>query len=82
MLKRKYDTIYAGTILGIMLWSEHRAQCQHNGHVFFQHKENDNEKTVLGNFYFQVLLVWINIFKSLIATFNVLLNHCVILLGY
>ena len=49
---------------------------------FFQRKENDNEKTVLGNFYFQVLLVWINIFKSLIATFNVLLNHCVILLGY
>ena len=41
---------------------------------FFQHKENDNEKnnnnnsvsmmSVQRNFYFQVLLVWINIFKA------------------
>ena len=34
--------------------------------------------TVLRNFYFQVLLVRINIFKGLIATFNVLLHRCII----
>ena len=33
--------------------------------------------TVLRNFYFQVLLVRINIFKGLIATFNVLLHRCI-----
>ena len=34
--------------------------------------------TVLRNFYFQVLLVRINNFKGLIATFNVLLHRCII----
>ena len=35
--------------------------------------------TVLRNFYFQVLLVRINIFKGLIATFIVLLLRCIII---
>ena len=49
----------------------------------FQHKEDDNNitTTVLRHFYFQVLLVRINIFKGLIATFNVLLHRCITLLG-
>ena len=34
--------------------------------------------TVLRNFYFQALLVRINIFKGLVATFNVLLHRCII----
>ena len=53
----------------------------------FQHKEDDNKKnnnnittTVLRHFYFQVLLVRINIFKGLIATFNVFLHCCITLL--
>jgi len=37
--------------------------------------------TVLRNFYFQVLLVRNDIFKGLIATFNVLLHRCIILSG-
>ena len=55
--------------------------------LFFQIKENENEKnnnisiTVLRNSYFQVLLVRIKIFKGLIATFNVLLHRCIILLS-
>ena len=54
---------------------------------FFQHNEIYNEInhnisiTALRNFYFQVLLVRINIFQVLIATFNVLLHTCIILLG-
>ena len=54
---------------------------------FFQHNEIYNENnhnisiTALRNFYFQVLLVRINIFQVLIATFNVLLHTCIILLG-
>ena len=56
----------------------------------FQHKEDDNkiiiiiiipQQSVLGHFYFQVLLVRINIFKGLIATFNVLLHRCITLLA-
>ena len=61
-------------------------KCLHNC-LFFKHKENYNDNnhnifiTELRNFYFQVLLVRINIFKGLIATFNVLLHSCIILIG-
>ena len=54
-------------------------------HVFskkrMKMKKNNTSITVLRNFYFQVLLVRINIFKGLIATFNVLLHRCIIMLG-
>ena len=44
-------------------------------------KKKNISVTVLRNFYFQVLLVRIKIFKGLIATFNVLLHRCIILLS-
>ena len=52
--------------------------CQHNGHFFRIKRKNNIFIILLRNFYFQVLLVRINIFKGLIVTFNVLFLRCII----